>query len=123
MKRATRIYKKLLLLRKISIHALVKRATSVNHHLSIPCNYFNPRPREEGDVGDKVKKGAKLDFNPRPREEGDRSITTCPYRAIISIHALVKRATKDEFISADYKTNFNPRPREEGDWTGLYLYR
>ena len=33
----------------------------------------------------------------------------------ISIHALVKRATKDEFISADYKLNFNPRPREEGD--------
>ena len=28
MKRATRIYKKLLFLRKISIHALVKRATS-----------------------------------------------------------------------------------------------
>ena len=36
--------------------------------------------------------------------------------AIISIHALVKRATKDEFISCDYKANFNPRPREEGDY-------
>ena len=27
----------------------------------------------------------------------------------------MKRATKDEFISSDYKTNFNPRPHEEGD--------
>ena len=30
----------------------------------------------------------------------------------------MKRATKDEFISADYKVNFNPRPREEGDLKG-----
>ena len=34
---------------------------------------------------------------------------------IISIHALVKRATGLVFASYSVKHNFNPRPREEGD--------
>ena len=34
----------------ISIHALVKRATSVKVGDTIKINDFNPRPREEGDI-------------------------------------------------------------------------
>ncbi len=36
-------------------------------------------------------------------------------RLIISIHALVKRATCAEVYRADDRRDFNPRPREEGD--------
>ena len=37
---------------------------------------------------------AIADFNPRPREEGDlRYLLACAYVNVISIHALVKRAT------------------------------
>ena len=55
----------------ISIHALVKRATFRHSNYKMLLSYFNPRPREEGDVC-------------RPGNE--------PVPAI-SIHALVKRAT------------------------------
>ena len=33
--------------------------------------YFNPRPREEGDVEILTAGEVPEDFNPRPREEGD----------------------------------------------------
>ena len=78
---------------------------------------FNPRPREEGDSTNNLFVGAIKDFNPRPREEGDiyscitaikgRTFQSTPsWRGrhytpqiftgynIISIHALVKRATQ-----------------------------
>ena len=55
----------------ISIHALVKRATGRTHWKGLVIKYFNPRPREEGDL-------KKL-----------RYMITLH----ISIHALVKRAT------------------------------
>ena len=55
----------------ISIHALVKRATT-----SIISNLYNV-----------------FDFNPRPREEGDTVIPVDHLPTVISIHALVKRAT------------------------------
>ena len=56
---------------------------------------FNPRPREEGDHLKTMTALRAGDFNPRPREEGDLS----PFGAeggdkCISIHALVKRATR-----------------------------
>ena len=57
---------------KISIHALVKRAT-----VCVCVNYY------PGD-----------DFNPRPREEGDLSYYEVLCKTNISIHALVKRATQ-----------------------------
>ena len=38
----------------------------------------------------------------------------------ISIHALVKRATKDTHNRRHLPLNFNPRPREEGDCHGAY---
>ena len=54
-------------------------------------------------------------FNPRPREEGDGKALLRVQDVLISIHALVKRAT--DYISgvACAIVNFNPRPREEGD--------
>ena len=38
-----------------------------------------------------------MDFNPRPREEGDSIDYDMPTIYCISIHALVKRATKDSY--------------------------
>ena len=59
-------------LKKISIHALAKRAT---FSLSVAVC-------------------ADINFNPRPRKEGD-ALFTAPLvvKIRISIHALVKRAT------------------------------
>ena len=103
---------------------------------AIPVN-FNPRPREEGDISLHAAPFFFSYFNPRPREEGDSSKANKLTQQIISIHALVKRATKvsdvdsvelDISIHALVKRAtilssgrrrhypyFNPRPREEGD--------
>ena len=71
----------------------MKRATTVNA-LKVPqFAHFNPRPREEGDRGRKVRTFYLCDFNPRPREEGDD--WTC--------------------LNGVDEDDFNPRPREEGD--------
>ena len=77
----------------ISIHALVKRAT-IHCELDIAiCFYFNPRPREEGDVSFVTLFLMTGHFNPRPREEGDTFVPGRTISQVISIHALVKRAT------------------------------
>ena len=122
---------------KVSIHALVKRATFKYTHNNLRKMGFNPRPREEGDCELLPKIKGFKSFNPRPREEGDHktrrvarwddvSIPALVKRAtsvdvdisdseVISIHALVKRATP--FLKSKHHQfkNFNPRPREEGD--------
>ena len=77
----------------ISIHALVKRATVVLlAHVGV-ISYFNPRPREEGDITTgffsvvlaisihALVKRATAEYNAAVQLSG------------ISIHALVKRAT------------------------------
>ena len=58
-------------MRKISIHALVKRATGIKIHDVNFCCYFNPRPRQEGDIVTHPVSAGRGHFNPRPREEGD----------------------------------------------------
>ena len=93
MKRATIDYIAGLTNKKISIHALVKRATNECHNHILAFVYFNPRPREEGDKSETSSEPSHENFNPRPREEGD----------------LFYRAPR--YISE----NFNPHPREEGD--------
>ena len=55
----------------ISIHALVKRATSFHCLYYTAPLYFNPRPREEGDQTQILQSVSAWYFNPRPREEGD----------------------------------------------------
>ena len=100
----------------ISIHALVKRAT---HFVSSPFllfRYFNPRPREEGDILSVRVKERSCDISIHALVK--RATVNCVCASeniIISIHALVKRATRgfpNFFYLCD---NFNPRPREEGD--------
>ena len=61
--------------------------------LNLSNGYFNPRPREEGDVLVFGFVMRFFNFNPRPREEGDTFITEYNKTIAISIHALVKRAT------------------------------
>ena len=78
----------------ISIHALVKRATFVLSGQYFRIMYFNPRPREEGDLNYNDRRLQIQYFNPRPREEGDTHFYCfVNYLFWISIHALVKRAT------------------------------
>ena len=60
------------------------------------CN-FNPRPREEGDLFHCLYCTKPVYFNPRPREEGDMCNYLPSKCLIISIHALVKRATRHPF--------------------------
>ena len=93
MKRATKILKGIAKLIKISIHALVKRATAVIKPPLLITPYFNPRPREEGDMAHRAFLAYAHDFNPRPREEGD---------------GIFGKRTPQTWY-------FNPRPREEGD--------
>ena len=59
--------------------------------------YFNPRPREEGDLSVRPLQFSQEYFNPRPREEGDVSVVPNTLYKLISIHALVKRATCGSF--------------------------
>ena len=93
VKRATSLYHILLISQAISIHALVKRATAhwVFEGRSDP--HFNPRPREEGDsvrviplLGDQISIHALVK---RATESANRESGEIS----ISIHALVKRAT------------------------------
>ena len=79
----------------ISIHALVKRATTNKAQFLTDKTDFNPRPREEGDRIAAERLYQRCNFNPRPREEGDQP----------------------RFILSLYSSYFNPRPREEGDST------
>ena len=123
MKRATDLREDSDLTQVISIHALVKRATRNLVERDAGKVNFNPRPREEGDP---VQARAILTipyFNPRPREEGDLcDVNFKPLMIIISIHALVKRAT---IIASKWLLcllYFNPRPREEGDYSLIMCF-
>ena len=62
---------KTIVYRCISIHALVKRATSNIIVAGISLIDFNPRPRKEGDPTIRHITEWTLYFNPRPRKEGD----------------------------------------------------
>ena len=129
--------------------------------------HFNPRPRKEGDQKSINPFWAHTYFNPRPRKEGDLartegglseslfqstpsqrgrleryqsekviaviSIHALAKRAtilhillffydFISIHALAKRATKYNYDIPSAVSYFNPRPRKEGDaFSGLSM--
>ena len=79
----------------------MKRATFCQNMATQHAIDFNPRPREEGDNIHRAYNSRGRNFNPRPREEGDLS----PFGAegddkMISIHALVKRATTLTVIGA-----------------------
>ena len=106
----------------ISIHALVKRATS-NLYFQLYNNYhFNPRPREEGDAPNLNSSFLQDVFQSTPSWRG-RLATEKTFRNpnYISIHALVKRATPRSTYNNHAIYYFNPRPREEGDRRIIYL--
>ena len=86
----------------ISIHALVKRATLLCGRRRIYYVDFNPRPRKEGDSS--LRNGGRSGcyFNPRPRKEGDSEALQIFFKLAISIHALVKRATFCAKIFANF---------------------
>ena len=77
----------------ISIHALVKRATT---QIGRPPNYLYI------SIHALVKRATEF-------------LTKDGYLSDISIHALVKRATSSTILPYCGSFYFNPRPREEGD--------
>ena len=93
VKRATKRSFKIRLSRSISIHALVKRATEVTLFPAIRTTYFNPRPREEGDVGTNVKYAIGIISIHALVKRATLLRVSVPELFLISIHALVKRAT------------------------------
>ena len=80
----------------------MKRATVVKTLVTHLVDNFNPRPREEGDTHRKVSAAIATHFNPRPREEGDIEPICILALKNISIHALVKRATRATFQIAQF---------------------
>ena len=110
VKRATETFPIFEEAHRISIHALVKRATCFNRHMTRQCNNFNPRPREEGDNVILAVFFSDDNFNPRPREEGDsvEEMSVCRY--CISIHALVKRATRAVKLGVCLALSFQSTP-------------
>ena len=101
----------------------MKRATHTKFFLHIGHFYFNPRPREKGDICCCPLLVCSQYFNPRPREKGDTVSEQYFQIYTISIHALVKRATRLIFLGCVARINFNPRPREKGDQRRLTLQK
>ncbi len=57
----------------ISIHALVKRATSEVDYAPTSISEFQSTPSWRGRLSGDIMGGFEsFDFNPRPREEGDQ---------------------------------------------------
>ena len=118
----------------------MKRATADVSRSPIKLGYFNPRPREEGDIISAINVAEEnisihalvkraTDWEANFPDMYDISIHALVKRATkgtnpvksnlaISIHALVKRATLDLHMRLCLRRYFNPRPREEGDKEG-----
>ena len=95
MKRATRIVICNMNSTCISIHALVKRATNKSIKIIRIKIYFNPRPREEGDLSGLIKIHSEFQISIHALvKRATHRFATAGEVAVISIHALVKRATK-----------------------------
>ena len=93
MKRATTFQPPVLRLLRISIHALVKRATITPYSIT---------PYQAISIHALVKRATRV-------------IVFYLRSFLISIHALVKRATLRHYHRNSRRGHFNPRPREEGD--------
>ena len=124
--------------RRISIHALAKRATTPRRNMLTERKNFNPRPRKEGDFIFLLYVISSYSFQSTPSQRGRRSeypylwvqraFQSTPsqrgrrveaqrrlHAGVISIHALAKRATNDSEQRTGAGEYFNPRPRKEGD--------
>ena len=78
---------------KISIHALVKRATESPWDMEFLADISIHALVKRATLFATISASRSLHFNPRPREEGDDLIDNADILPHISIHALVKRAT------------------------------
>ena len=96
-RRATRYMRVTKILVYISIHALARRATCISILQMIATIYFNPRSRKESDclpryaVRDRGKFQSTL-------SQGERHESPAVFRFFnhISIHALARRATRNQ---------------------------
>ena len=91
----------------VSIHALVKSATGTPSETTLHQTGFNPRAREERDFVRTPKTSTLSCFNPRAREERDyEAFAGNVPRMSVSIHALVKSATRIEPSVSLFVTRF-----------------
>ena len=105
----------------ISIHALAKRATQSLFDRHGERNYFNPRPRKEGDLEETYDKFKTWDFNPRPRKEGDPLTGVLRLVYMISIHALAKRATVRAICETAAGLIFQSTPSQRGRHKAIFV--
>ena len=121
-RRATTVFKQLSIKIVISIHALARRATlilTIYHWMSVN---FNPRSRKESDIIRIIIRRNRLPFQ-STLSQGERLLPrlTSPPFAIISIHALARRATRPGGQSACTIRHFNPRSRKESDLSAVII--
>ena len=94
MKRATSSSRKKPTSHQISIHALMKRATVSVVVFNLFFTYFNPRPHEEGDGFSKRSAISMADISIHAlMKRATWRLLRLRMRRLISIHALMKRAT------------------------------
>ena len=100
----------------------MKRATSFHClYYNVPL-YFNPRPHEEGDLKIGVKSNKIVISIHALMKRATQGVKQQILYYGISIHALVKRATDRAIAPQVIIRHFNPRPREEGDYYFQILY-
>ena len=84
--------------------------------------YFNPRPREEGDIVIDIYLLADENFNPRPREEGDSKLPLrVPFSMLFQSTPSWRGRRLCSAVMLMISSYFNPRPREEGDVLSKWL--
>ena len=79
---------------KISIHALMKRATCRLQKSARKHSHFNPRPHEEGDTENRVGRLISAISIHALMKRATYTILNISNDKTISIHALMKRATR-----------------------------
>ena len=77
----------------ISIHALAKRATNQIRHINLIIRHFNPRPRKEGDAFCVFDAASFCISIHALAKRATTQIVCLQGNYLISIHALAKRAT------------------------------
>ena len=77
--------------------------------------YFNPRPHVEGDLFEKSARLAELISILALVWRATLNFIIYTAKSYISILAIVWRATKRTVVKAHLAQDFNPRPRVEGD--------
>ena len=87
-----------------------------------PRTDFNPRSRKESDIIRIIIRRNRLPFQ-STLSQGERLLPrlTSPPFAIISIHALARRATRPGGQSACTIRHFNPRSRKESDLSAVII--